>query len=1044
MKPRIIFSLTFLAIAGHAFLSSAQQEEIAETQSKEKKNRDVVLVTGTHIRKENLSVLTPVTSLNEEDITLSGEQDLSHIIQEQPALLASEGLRELKGGEGFVNLRALDSKRSLVLVDGKRHVSAYSSSQEVDINTIPVALIERVDVVTGGTSAIYGADAVTGVVNIITKKDFEGLDIRSVLGSTTRFDGRSFNIALTGGSGMVLNGRKGNVTFSLDYDRKQELFFKDRSLLRNNSRFIVSSNPALRFQKGDITPELEEAGIRVGDRILSQEQNLVPPALWVRAENAKSRIFLPNARFSISNTNGLIAFDVDGDGGGEVCGDTTFYLDSNQNGIEDLCETYNGRSTGYGTHIWKNGEVRIMEEGLISGFTRQYGGEGVPEDFPARALFPRNERLTLNTGLHYGIFENMHFFAHAKYSQTDNSIWYGINSFNDFLVISQDNPYIPEVLRSTLNDFVQENPEFASTAQFLVSRDQADLGENKTDTERSTFRTVLGIEGDFFNRWHYELSYNYGQTKVKTTAYSRIDDRWFAAIDAVRDPETGEIVCRSDIDPDRLAPTSSFPSTEPGFRTFLPGDGQCKPANIFGQGSISKEAIDFFMTNQTSFSRVEQQVWSGILTGDSGDLIPFLPDVLNFAVGAEYREEKGDFQPSEFNRAALLFSSGKQPISGGFDTSEIFAEILVPVIKDRFLFQDVTFGSAIRFADYSTIGKATSWQLGLNWQILPDFKMRATSSLAIRAPNIGELFSPRQPAFEFPDDPCDESNINLGDRPENRLRNCRSIGIPEGWTNPNSARIQGEEGGNPELQEERARTVTLGFILTPRFLPDFLFTLDYWNIRIDDAIEVADVQDIVDTCYDAASTENIFCRSISRNPQTLGINYFLSAQLNFASVEAKGIDFSGRYHFDLDRIGLHRFGAVDIGLLGTYLINITEYRVPSDPTAADPETLERTRPRWAVTSNFDWLPKKKWRVRNQIRYQSRQYLDEREEIEDIEDAISKTFWIYDFSVSYQWKDRISFFGGINNVTDTKPFKDDFDYPVSIRGRDVFLGVHIVY
>ena len=282
-----------------------------------------------------------------------------------------------------------------------------------------------------------------------------------------------------------------------------------------------------------------------------------------------------------------------------------------------------------------------------------------------------------------------------------------------------------------------------------------------------------------------------------------------------------------------------------------------------------------------------------------------------------------------FNASSQFLNS-----SGEFDVTDLFVEVAVPLLADLPLAQELTVDGAFRYADYSTIGGAETWKLGGIWTPIDDISFRATVSQAIRAPNINELFSPLQPAFFRPVDPCDASEIGNAPDPSLRAANCQADGLPADFQDPLSARFAGVSGGNTELQEETADTLTVGFVFQPRFLDGFTLTVDYWDVEIADGISLVSAQDIVDTCYDSSTFPNDFCELFTRNedpnsPQFGGFTFLNQSYVNFAAIEASGVDFSASYDFDIGRNDFR------LSLAGTKQEALDFFTNPNDPTEVD-------------------------------------------------------------------------------------------------------------
>lgn len=520
-----------------------------------------------------------------------------------------------------------------------------------------------------------------------------------------------------------------------------------------------------------------------------------------------------------------------------------------------------------------------------------------------------------------------------------------------------------------------------------------------------------------------------------------------------------------------------------GFFTFQPGDGSCRPANILGgPNSISLEAVDFITTTVRNRFTLEQLVFSGFVSGDFSQWFRLPAGDIQFAVGAEYREEKSSsrFDPlvrgvipqnslvdptdpnsevipagtlisdrDDFRQNALVFDPSTLIANAGgdFDVYEAFAEISIPLLADQMLARELSVDAAARYSDYSTVGSTWSWKVGGSWAPVDDIRFRSTYSKAVRAPNIGELFDPDQGAFFRPNDPCEQAAIdNLiadGDpRGSIRQANCLADGLPAGFSDPLTARFSGVAGGNPDLSEETAKTLTVGFVLQPRMLDGLSLTVDYWDIEIKDAISAVSSQDIVNNCYDSPTFPNEFCSLFTRNqdatsPQFRGFNFLRQTDINFGAIEARGVDFDARYAFEM---GANLFA---LSVNGSYMDKLDFFFDPGDPSALDPELKEIQRPQWSGAARLNWtrgLLSATWTTR----YLSKMAL-RGVEIEDVgpvfsSDAVVSPVYIHDINASYELSPTMEVYGGVRNLGDRKPFITETQYPVSAVGRSFFLGL----
>ncbi|MEM1052412.1 MAG: TonB-dependent receptor [Pseudomonadota bacterium] len=1098
MQPlKISAQALLLAAASTMPFSVAAQSTADQDEADSEENR--IVVTGSRIAVDpNIGSPAPVLAVTAEELTQTGSSDVVDVLRDVPALSTSttaegsidgvfsgQGADNVSVGQAVLNLRGLGANRTLVLVNGRRHVSGIAGAQAVDVSSIPNALIERVETLTGGASSVYGADAVTGVVNFILRDDFEGFEANFQTGLSSRGDSFRYNGDLTWGTNFA-DGR-GNFTVSGEFARAEELQFGDRSFSRNNGLFDDQANPALRFQTGELggdTPNFLANGAVLGGLIPTDTTGFTPTAteqaLIDRSINAPRRLIAGDPRFSLSSAGGIIAPGDIGLSDGP---------DINNNGTPDCLEsavgfnsTFNPGAFGLAggcAVINADGSLSVYQDGLITGLFNQFGGDGIQNNFDSNSLIPETDRWSINANLTYEFSPAATFFFEGKYVESSAEFQAQPNTFYDLLTIRSDNPFITADQAQFVAPLFFGN---GTDEGFYITRDPADLGPNRNRNEFETYRFVGGLRGDLSDHLSYEVAANYGNFQQTTFDANRvITDRFFAAIDVTTDA-SGNPICRSDIDSTPPATTPfGIPAGDSGFFTFNPGDGQCRPANILGGvGAISQDAIDFITTTVVNEFELEQTVFSAILTGDTGGFFELPGGAIGFAVGFEYRDEESTstFDPLVrgvipvttpdaaegallrdlgFAQNSLVFDPASviNNAGGSYDVIDIYGEVRLPILSGVPGAETLEVSGAARYSDYSTVGGTFTWNISGLYAPIEDVLFRGTYAEAVRAPNINELFNPAQGAFFRPVDPCDAGNLVSGDDPALRQANCEALFASIGfdptlgtgayaYVDPLTARFSGSISGNPDLEEETATTWTIGAQITPSFLPGFVLSVDYYNIEIEDAINAVSAQDIVDNCVDSASIDNAFCGLFDRSGTTGGFTFLRQVSLNFARQETAGVEAAMQYRFGA--------GEVDFTLnaSGTYVDKLDNFFDPSDPTLVDPELGELQRPEWAgrgsVTAEYKGLSLT-W---------STTFLDSQAlravEIEAVGDTGTDTFstengiasnaFIHDITFTYDLNDIVDIYGGVNNVFDRQPFVTEQAFPVSPVGTLFFLGVNV--
>ena len=939
---------------------------------------DTIVVTGSRIQqRSDYDLANPLVTVTAESLEQSGNVQIVETLAQNPALIASfsgaltSGSNSDFGAVGvqLLNLRGLGENRTLVLVNGRRHVASLSGTAAVDINTIPNDLIESVDVLTGGASAIYGADGVSGVVNFRLKRDFEGFKASGQVGISSRGDAGQRYGSLT--YGRNFSDGRGNIALSYEFREQDRVSSFDRERTGNPLKtYGIVRNP------NDFPDD----------------------------PNVPDRLPTNDLRYADSSLDGAIDFDFDG--------------------IPEY--------TGSGK-VYDRGTLLPSSGGLTQ------GGDSTPLAGYQGDLQAYNRVHNINLLSHYDFSDAFKVFFEAKYVK-NRTFTLAQPSFDFYNYLTPDNPYLQERFAGIAD----------TSGGALISRDNYDLGVRGERNDRETMRFVGGFEGDISDHAKYELSYTFGQTKSKIllTDY-RIADRYFAAVDAVRDPATGNIVCRSDLFPnDNIDPENyDAPAT-----TFTPGAGSgCRPLNLLGNGVRDQAALDWVNADIMNRSKIQQHVVSGSISGDFGQFFELPGGPVGFALGGEYRKEKSRFVPDELlQQGALADFSVQLPESGSFDVKEIFGELSAPILKNVPFAYNLTVGAALRLSDYSTIGKTTTWKVDGTYAPIPDITFRGTWSEAVRAPNITELFAPMNGGFSFISDPCDPVYIDEGT--QYRVANCQATLAAAGLTpdqiasfNPENdpqatVSLPGNSGGNRNLREETARTWTAGVVLRPQFIPGLIASFDWYDIKLKNAINTPTAEELAELCVDQPTLDNVYCQNITRAQGTGYVaGYFVQPQ-NVASFRTAGADMKLNYSFDTAKAG--RF---NISLVGGYL-NKLEF-IPTPGAEVDVDRLEAYYPKWNATGDITWKLDKltvnygvSWFSKTR-RYTTEQ-LDANPDIAEPKYQWYKEKWQHDLYVAYDVDERFRFYVGANNLFDQQPSIASSNYPVSYVGRYMYAGAKI--
>lgn len=826
LKKRPIVHAIAVALATSAGGADAQSGE-SEVEK--------IQITGSRILREGAIAPSPVTVISGEDLLKSGAISIGEVLNDLPALANTFSLANAGGtigtaGLNLLDLRGMGTARTLVLVDGKRHVSASPGTASVDVNTIPAAWVDKVEIITGGASAIYGADAVTGVVNFVLKKNITGLDVSLTKSAAEEgpYDSDKFTISY----GSDFDDSRGNFGIAISHYQQDGMNAKDR--LSTATPTAEVTNPA----NGDT---------RNDDGSFNHDG--IPDRIWISDA----------AWYDDATAGNFYTYDATG----------AHWFIFNPDGSvrpQNLGTTYNwGRCSGACDQLDLNKYVELQ---------------------------PTFSTLNVALKGNYDINDNTNLYGDVKYVKTKaDSI--GQPSFFEYgsgINITRDNPFVDQSL-ATLMD---EN----GLSSINMHRFNEDIGRRFEENTRETTRAVIGVQGVFGDDWSYDFYALYGKSEREQNNLDNVvTERMRQSADAIRDTEDN-IVCR-----DATARANG-----------------CIASTFFGEGNVDPIAADWFTVDSKSNSKIQQTVANFTITNSGVYELP--AGNIGFAGGIEYRKEKSDDVPDAFAATGATFLTAIQEEHGEFDVTEGYIETSIPVLSDVVMVRDLTLDLALRYADYSTIGGALSWKVGVDWAVNEELRFRTTLSEAIRAPSITELFSAKGQNFTSINDPCDV-DFNQS---ATRQANCAALGIPAGaQINPVSS-VELLTGGNPLLKEEESTSFTAGLVYQPEFVKGLSLTVDYWKIEIDDAIELVNAQDILDKCVDSeAGIGNQFCALVSRGSD-FKLTLIESTQQNVASKEAEGVDFEMGYDFEALE------GRFSTQLIGTYLKSRKEFPFQIDPS----------------------------------------------------------------------------------------------------------------
>jgi outer membrane receptor protein involved in Fe transport len=850
-----------------------------------------VVVTGSRIAHRGTETASPLQTITSKDLDARGYQTVAQALNELPSFgvpgASPVGFNQsgFGAGQSFVDFLGLGSQRTLTLVNGRRFVSGNTSSifgptgsggNQVDLNVIPTKLIDRVETVAAIGAPIYGSDAIAGTINIILKKNFEGVDLDAQTGISTRGDAPDNRIRLLAGKNFA--GGRGNITISGEFDQSKGLFFNDRAQTASDNRFAASPTGGPRIIYADNRiPSVSPYGIPlVGGANVGFDLTLTPQ---------QSNVFFgdPTLNFGVNNAAGTqLKFDQQGNLIPIIYGSTI----GSPNGFSVFTSGGNGFT------------LRDVENLLTD--VKRYSGN-------IEASFDLTPDIRLFGEGWYSVSEGRNLASQPVYN---SGLFGAAGSRDGNLIISINNPFLSPAARAAILNDINNNPlsdqnnPFGDPAlngitqnYFYLGRANVDLSSGVSTGKSQILRFVGGMDGTLHvlpgRDWKFEAYANYGRSLVTSRNPELNEQNFRNAINAVNG-SGGSIVCAPGFTNSPIATLSST----------------CAPINPFGN-QISQAAKDYITTIATP--RNVNNQYDGVVSV-SGPLFKLPGGNFAFALGYEHRAEDATFDPGQFYFGSGTGNSSQRgsygrsvpidPVFGKYHTDEIFGELNAELIghdNDVPFIYELSLQTAGRYIWNSQAGGDPTYTFQGRYAPVRDIAFRAAYTRAVRAPSITEAFNPTSSAFGFATDVCDASLRNSGPDPVTRAKNCAAAGVPTNFASlSNDRSFQTFTFGNPSLKNEKSDNITVGMVLTPRFLPGFSATVDYVNITLNNAISQFSNDQVVAACYDATNyPNNPFCALITRDfsgapgssgyaqLSNVGTSYFNSAKLKYKGILAE-------------------------------------------------------------------------------------------------------------------------------------------------------------
>ena len=839
-----------LAQSGQGSAEVAEQSAAAEQA--EVAGDGEIVVTGSRTITDGTNSPVPLTVVSADTLQDVRPTSLTESIQVFPVFSGSRGQTSNASATGGVgagngtaaqlNLRNIGPNRNLVLLDGRR-VPPTSITNIVDADVIPQLLVERVDIVTGGVSAVYGSDAVTGVVNFVLDKDFTGIKGQAYAGISEEGDGSMVDIGLAWGTSLF----DGRGHFEASYEYRDDPGVSTKSSREWFNRPVVIGNGTT-----------------------------IPYELVTSAT-------LSNNPF-----------------GGRIIN----------------CGTNCGIA---GQYFAENGVLSPFVNGTTyPGTATQSGGAGGYQDHVLRA----SQRM------HQG-------FARFDYELADGVDFFAMGSIND-----KKNALPADYLTLSNITLRSDNAFLAPEYQAQIPGETFTYGQVFTQADRLTpvpktrqYMGSAGLSGGL-GSFDWNVAYIYGEAELKTTLLNNVNQQRLAAALDVVTGANGEPVCYAS--------------------TVGNSYADCVPLNLFGPSAASAAAVDY-ISDDTTYRAVTRQ--HDIVADIAGELFAGWAGPIRGALSGEWRrqtfESESNAEPTQYadctdlryncraTGSRTILYNNTFPSSGLISQNvwEAAAEINVPLLQGLPMVESLTVNGAARFTSYETVGDYWTWKVGVDWKVFDDLRVRGTVSRDIRAPTLSDLFAP--------------TSVVVGSYTD-LLTNTTAL-------------TPGINESNTELTAEIGHTWTVGFVYRPSYAPGVSLSVDYYDLRIDDAITT--VQGFANSTQNGCNIDNVqlYCDLIVRNDAGAVTNYIIRP-VNLSEISTYGVDAELSYSGTL-------FGRpASFRALGVWQPHIY-YRQPSTPTldqggVAFGAAGLTASPEWRATATASVSPLEDFRVDLLYRWRS--------------------------------------------------------------------------
>ncbi|MBI1682609.1 TonB-dependent receptor domain-containing protein [Caulobacter hibisci] len=916
---------TYLLSASALVIAVTAMPILAQAQTNDEPAAvEEVVVTGSRIARRDYVSNSPIMTMGAEQIEKTGSVTVDTLLNQMPQFVpsvSSTSNNPSNGGQANIDLRGLGTARTMVLIDGHRVVPSNSDGT-VDVNIVPSALIQNIEVISGGASATYGSDAMAGVVNFKLNNRFEGLMVDGQYGLTQRGDGKEGALSVTGGTKFA-DGR-GHVTASFGYSKRGSVY-----------------NAARGFSKVSGLSTTTPYGAYIVDATNAPSQTAIND-VFSQYGVANNTVSDETARYGFNNDGTLFS-----------------------NGVNYTGSTAIDSSTLTSSDTYNTGALNLLQLPMT--------------------------RYSLYTAGTFDLTDHAELYGSVNYSHYKSRTVLAPAPGTGFSV-PVTNPFISDDLATLLASRADPDADFTLNKRF------SDVGARISNTTFDVVQAAGGVRGDTgLKDWTYDVYASFGRSKQKEVQSGNVSR---TAVETLLDAaDGGASLCDGGYDP-------------------------------FGANAIS-DSCKAYISRTTRNTTIADQAM--LEANFSGGLFDLPAGELRGAFGADYKYDSYKYNPD-----ALLLSgdvvgfNAAGSVDASTHVSEVYGELLVPVLKDLPFIKALNLDLGYRYSNYATVGGVSAYKVDGDWEIVENFRLRGGYQRAVRAPSLGELYSPQNQGFySLSEDPCAVNSVarTTGGNAAAVRSACLAQGLPssiiDSYTYSNT-QIEGTSGGNPDLTEETADTYNFGFVWTPRFdsplLEKFSVSVDYYSIDVKDAIGTIDVSTALDKCYTGGSSAAYYCNLFTRSSTTGEITNVTLTNLNLGEYKTSGVDFQLDWGFGLGAVGLDdKYGSIKVNLVGNYLESFKIQSLPGEEFVELKGTIGNTQISGTAVSHPEW----KYATSVDYQYGPVNLGVRWRHIGDMVDAYHPDEKIgavdyFDLNANWSINETYALRGGVTNLTDKQP------------------------